>query len=297
MRRAGVGFLACPGTLPNSPTRRSDAFEHDRQVDALRPALAAQRIELIEIDWAAPLEDFGGLSLVMLGTAWDYQDRKDEFLARLEALETRGVAACNPPDVVRWNATKTYLMGLAERGAATVPTLWLDDASHGDVVAAFDHFGTDRVVVKRQVGAGALGQHSFTCDHPPAGNWTLGHPAMIQPFLPAIAEEGEYSFVFIEGEFSHAILKRPAAGDYRIQSMFGGIDQAITPAPADLASARAVLASLPFSALLYARIDMIRLADGALAVMEAELIEPFLYPLEGPELGERLATALANLIT
>ena len=292
---ARIGFLACPGTLPASPERRSDAYEHDRQVDALRPALAAQGFELVEIDWAAPLDDFEGLALVMLGTAWDYQDRLDEFIARLEALEARGIAVCNPPQVVRWNARKTYLQDLAERGAATVPTLWLDDASRGDVLSAFDRFETDRVVVKRQVGAGALGQHSFTRDDPPAAGWTLGHPAMIQPFLPAIAEEGEYSFVFVGGAFSHAILKRPAAGDYRIQSMFGGIDTAIKPAPADLAAAEAVLASLPFDDLLYARIDMIR-AGGTLAVMEAELIEPFLYPLEGPGLGERVADAVARLL-
>jgi len=37
---------------------------------------------------------------------------------------------------------------------------------------------------------------------------------------------------------------------------------------------------------------MVRLEDGALAVIEAELIEPYLYPEQGPEFGKRLADTL-----
>ena len=86
------------------------------------------------------------------------------------------MAVCNPPEVVRWNADKRYLRDLAERGATTVPTLWLDDAGPNDVLAAMDQFAADRVVVKRQVGAGGLGQHSFTRDalpDPEAGRAAL----------------------------------------------------------------------------------------------------------------------------
>ena len=37
---------------------------------------------------------------------------------------------------------------------------------------------------------------------------------------------------------------------------------------------------------------MVRLDSGALAVIEAELIEPYLYPEQGPEFGRRLADVL-----
>lgn len=289
-----VGFLACAGTLPGAGPRRGDAFEHDLQVAALRPALAARGSELVEIDWRAPLEQFADLGCVLLGTAWDYQDRAVEFVARLEALAARGITVCNAPEVVRWNIDKGYLGELARRGAATVPTLWHDDAGRAEVEAAMDHFGADRVVVKRRVGAGGEGQHSFTRDSLPEAGWRMGRPAMIQPFLPAILEEGEFTFVFVDGRFSHGVNKRAAAGEYRIQSIFGGREASYDPAPADLATAEAVIAALPFTDLLYARIDMVRLPGGELAVMEAELIEPYLYPEQGPELGERLAQALAQ---
>ena len=37
---------------------------------------------------------------------------------------------------------------------------------------------------------------------------------------------------------------------------------------------------------------MVRGLDGVLALIEAELIEPYLYPLQGQELGGRLAKAV-----
>lgn len=289
-----IGFMACAETLPGAGERRGDAFEHDLEVAALRPAFAEAGLELIEIDWRAPLADFEGMALVLLGTAWDYQDHPDEFLARLDELVARGVAVYSPPEVVRWNIDKRYLEDLAARGAVTVPTLWLEDVDAAGVEAAMDHFGSDRVVVKRQVGAGALGQHSFSRDALPEVGWRMGKPCMVQPFLASVPDEGEYTFLFIDGAFSHGVLKRPATGEYRIQSLYGGSEHDFTPAPADLATAQAVVAALPFAVPLYCRIDMARLPSGELAVMEAEMIEPYLYPEQGPHLGETLARAILS---
>lgn len=251
-------------------------------------------MELVEIDWRVPLEAFADITLVMLGTAWDYQDHAEEFAEKLEALAKQGTIVCNSPDVVRWNADKRYLENLASAGAQTVPTLWHDNPLRADIVSAFDHFGIDRVVAKRRVGAGALGQHSFTPANLPPPDWQMGHAAMIQPFLPSVEEEGEYSFVFIDGEFSHGVLKRPARGDYRVQSLFGGMESHYTPARSDLARAKSVVDAIPFSDLLYCRIDMLRLPNGELAVMEAEMIEPYLYPEQGPGLGKAIAKAITS---
>ena len=287
-----IGFLACADTLPGEGPRRGDAFEHDLEVAALRPAFAEAGLELIEIDWRAPLEAFEGMALVLLGTAWDYQDHPEEFLARLEALEAEGIAVRNPPEVVRWNADKGYLRELAQRGAATVPTLWRDDLDRAGALAAMDELGSERIVVKRQVGAGGFGQHSFSRASPPEEGWRMGRPCMVQPFLPSVVEEGEYTFVFIDGAFSHGVLKRAAEGEYRIQSLYGGYECDYTPSAADLSTAQAVVQALPFDEVLYCRIDMARLPSGELAVMEAEMIEPYLYPQQGPQLGKRLAAAI-----
>jgi len=289
-----IAFLACADTLPGPGQRRGDAFEHDLEIAALRPAFEAAGLDLVEIDWRAPLETFDGAVLALLGTAWDYQDYPQDFLAKLDALAGKGITVCNPPEIVRWNADKGYLLDLSERDVPVIPTIWHDDAGRADIADALDRFETDRVVVKRRVGAGALGQHSFSREALPDTDWRMGHACLIQPFLASVVEEGEFTFVFIDGEFSHGVLKQAAAGDYRIQSLYGGKESVFAPSTTDLASARAVISALPFKDPLYARIDMARLPSGELAVMEAEMIEPYLYPEQGPDLGERLAKAVLS---
>ena len=292
-----IAFFGCADTLPGSPTRRADAFEHDVQIAALRAGFAGIDATVSAIDWRAPLAELIGYDLALLGSAWDYTARKREFLERLEALEAAGVIVCNPANVVRWNGDKVYLQQLAALGAPSIPTLWPDDPAAADVLAAFDHFDCERVVVKHRVGSGAVGQESFTRAAPPAPGWRLGQAGMIQPFLAAIQSEGEFSFIFVDGALSHALIKRAAPGDYRIQSLYGGREVAHTPSPAEHAAAAAVMALLPFEAApLYARIDMVRGADGALALIEAELIEPYLYPEQGPEFGRLLASAVCKKI-
>ena len=291
-----IAFLACPTTLPGSPQRRPDAFEHDLLFDALNAGLAG-RAELSAIDWRAPLEQLTLFDIAYLGTPWDYTEAKDEFLGRLDALEAAGVRVFNPVAVIRWNADKLYLKELEERGAPSIPTLWPEAPNAADVTAAFTRFGTDRVVVKRRIGAGAIGQDSFTLASPPPADWHMDQPAMIQPFLPAIQSEGELSFIFVSGQLSHALIKRAAQGDYRIQSLYGGTEVPLSPAPDDRAAAEAVMAMLPFTQPpLYARIDMVRLDNGQLAVIEAELIEPYLYPEQGPDFGQRLANAVLETL-
>lgn len=290
-----IAFLGCAETLPGSPTRRPDAFEHDLQLAALRDGLAG-RAQVTEIDWQAPLEQFTRFDLAILGTPWDYTEHKDAFVARLEALEAAGVKVCNSPEVVRWNADKRYLRELEQRGAASIPTLWPDAPDENAVAAAFAHFDCERVVVKRRVGAGAIGQESFTRGDPRLTGWRMDQPALIQPFLPAIQAEGELSFIFVSGRFSHALIKRARSGDYRIQSLYGGTEVTLDPSPSDRTTAESIMAMLPFTAPpLYARIDMVRLDSGELAVIEAELIEPYLYPLQGPGFGRMLAEGVLEL--
>ena len=286
-----IGFLTCPGTHPGSPARRDDAFEHDYQVEALRPSMAARGQELVEIDWRCPIGAFAEMPLILIGTPWDYHDAEQEFLAQLDALEAAGHQICNSASLVRWNSRKTYLRDLEDRGAATIPTIWLERADSSDIASAFDQFEGNTVVAKRQVGAGAEGQ-SIHFKASLDQSWTMDQPMMLQPFLPQIQSDGEYSFLFVDGQFSHALVKLPTAGDYRVQSLYGGSEQPLDPAPTDLAAARAIIEAIPHELPLYARIDMVRGEDGGLLVMEAELIEPYLYPMQGPKLGTLMAEAI-----
>ena len=157
------------------------------------------------------------------------------------------------------------------------------------VDAAFDHFGVEALVVKPQVSAGS----DRTMRVARGAAVAPMADAIIQPFLPAVGEEGELSLFYIAGAFSHAARKVAAAGDFRVQPQFGGIVTAIAPPPEAIAIAERALAAAPVMPC-YARIDLLRLTDGTLALIELEAIEPDLYPDLEPRVRERLAAAVAS---
>lgn len=275
-------------------SRREDAWEHDLEFEPMQRACAKRGIELVTRIWDDPelvIDDFDAF---VVGTTWDYQERVAEFLAMLgRVAETKPLF--NSLDVVRWNLDKRYLQDLESRGVAIVPTLFADDASDTTIGRAFDHFETDRLVVKPVVGAGAWRQVLVTRGSPlPPTEQRPPAAAMVQPFLESVTIEGEYSFLFFDGEFSHCALKRPAAGDYRVQSLYGGREAVHEPTEHEIAACKRVLGAAR-ERLLYARVDMVRHA-GELALIELEVVEPYLYPEQGPQLGERFAAALERML-
>ncbi len=282
-----IAYLASRVTLPGSPIRRTDAFEHDLMMDAMREPFAARGFRLEDLAWDDAKVDWSRYDGVIIGTTWDYWDRLEAYLAALERIEEQ-TRLFNGAALVRWNCRKTYLRELEAKGARLIPTLWLDVADEAAAKAAFDTLQTDDVVFKRQVGAGAKDQHRLRRGEAIP---VMPHAMMAQPFLPMIQTEGEMSFIFIDGEFCHALVKRAQPGDYRIQSAYGGREEKISPSTDDLAAARAIIGTLD-EAPLYGRVDMLRGAEGGLLLMELEVIEPYLYPVEGPDLGERIAAAI-----
>lgn len=282
-----IAYLSSKVTLPGSPLRRSDAFEHDYMMDALRAPFAAEGLTVEDVDWADENQDWSRFDAALIGTTWDYWDQPELFLRTLEQIESK-TQLLNSASLVRWNSDKRYLKGLTEKGARTIPTLWIDQVGADEFKTAFEKLGSDDLVFKRQIGAGADGQYRLS----PADTLPdMPHPMMVQPFLSKIQEEGEYSFIFIGGQFSHALLKQAKSGDYRIQSSYGGRETAVTPSAENLTEASWILGMLD-EAPFYARVDMLRGDDDKLLLMELELIEPYLYPKEGPNLGKLMASAL-----
>ncbi|WP_027441438.1 hypothetical protein [Ponticaulis koreensis] len=287
-----IAYLSAYSVLPENPNRRSDAYEHDLQFACLSEPLVAAGHELVVVQWDRADVDWAQFDAALIGATWDYTDKREAFLARLEEIEALGVPVFNPSFLVRWNSRKTYLRELEDKGIACIPTIWADCPTAHELEAAFDTLNSQRIVVKRQVGAGAGGQILINRDDPLSD---YAYPAMIQPFMSSIQQEGEFSFIMIDGELSHALIKRAKTGDYRIQSAYGGYEEPIVPSADDLAAANSVLAVLD-EMPLYARVDMIRGNDGHLLLMELELIEPYLYPEQSDELGVILCRALCKRV-
>ena len=295
MTRPTIAYLSCTTTMPGSPQRREDAFEHDLSIGVLGMGLHYAGRSIVPVLWDSTEADWQQFEAAVIGTTWDYAKRCDEFTAQLRMIETQ-CRLLNGSAVAAWNSRKTYLADLGARGCPVVPTLWLDAPAEAACRAAFAAFDTDTLVIKPQVGAGAWRQVMLKRDDPwPQADALPPGGTMVQPFLQAIASEGEYSLLFFNRRFSHAVLKQPAAGDYRIQSSFGGRDVAIEPGKAEIEAAAAVLDAIDGD-LLYARVDMVRGPGGSLLLMELELIEPYLYPVHAPQMAAAFARAYCELI-
>ena len=290
MRR--VAFLTASCMIAGRAETRDDHWEHDLEFPPLRVGCAGAGIELEAVVWDDPALAIDRFDAFVVGTTWDYPEKPARFGERLAAIAERR-PLFNPLPTLRWNLHKSYLRDLAACGVAVVPTLWRQRADAESIHRAFDELDAEEIVVKPVVGAGAWRQVRLgRGDTLPPAEELPPAETMVQPFLPAVASEGEYSLVFFGRRFSHCALKVPVAGDYRVQSIFGGTEVPCQPSEAELATARAVVDAVE-GPLLYARVDMVR-HDGKLLLMELELVEPYLYPEQGPDMGTAFAAALAE---
>lgn len=244
--------------------------------------------------WTAP-GDISHFALVLPMIAWGYQRDCRAWFALLDRMEAEGLPVINPASVLRWNTDKAYLSQLADTGIATVPTRVTLALTHNDITSSVEAFGTDILVVKPPISGGADGTFKLgPADAIP--DKVSGKPMMIQPYQPSIAEEGEFSLFYFDGHFSHAIIKRPAAGDFRVQDQFGGYEESISAPDEAKTSANAALAATSqitrTGPLTYARVDMVRDRAGVFRLMELELIEPSLFLHFADDKGTAFAEAV-----
>ncbi len=264
----------------------------------LQQELTRRGAVAVPVCWDAEVA-WGNFDAILIRSPWDYYKRYAEFLLWLDRIEACGAPVWNPVSVLRWNAEKGYMRALGAAGVPTTPTAWL---RRGSVIRALDLMaerGWSEIVVKPTVSATAFETFRVGPDVTPKEEariaaLLLERDLMVQPYLPAIAATGEYSLLFFAGEFSHAVLKRPVAGDFRVQNEFGGTVSAVQVEPLLVAEARAVITAAP-GPLLYARVDGC-VVDGHLMLMELELVEPSLFFREDPAAAGRMATALESLL-
>jgi glutathione synthase/RimK-type ligase-like ATP-grasp enzyme len=272
-----IALLVSSNLLPGAGETRVDVFEFDEELATLTPAFAAEGLTLEPRLWDDALDYAADYDALLPLMVWDYfEGNEARFLETMEAA-AKITPVFNTPEILRWNADKSYLSGLSDKGAPVIPTRTVHSVSEADATAAFDAFGTDKIVIKPIVGGGAWRQVLHTKGEAwPKADQLPPEGALIQPFLSSVVEEGEFSLLYFEGQFSHALRKIAKDGDYRIQSSYGGREEAYVPSAAERATAQAVLASLEATPL-YARVDLLRGLDGQLALIELELIEPYLY--------------------
>lgn len=261
--------------------------------------LAALGLEAVPTVWDAPDAPWDEFAAVLVRSCWDYHRRLDEFLGWVARLETMGVPLWNPPALLRWNSHKRYLRDLGATGVATAPTRWL---RRGEDVVLAELLRAEEwpdAVVKPAVSASAFGTWRASLvtaaqDQARLAELLAVGDVLVQPYLAEVRAPGEWSLLFYGGRYSHAVLKRPAAGDFRVQWEFGG--SAVTAAPPArlVGDAERVLQLAPGKAL-YARVDGVE-GGGSLILTELELIEPHLFLGWHRDAAARLARACATAL-
>jgi len=268
----------------------NDPHYVDPELPVIAEALAAVGVSVDVVSWDDEV-DWAAYALVVVRSPWDYFDRVVEFFEWAAAVElvTRIV---NPVDVLRWNSHKGYLVELAAKGVPTVPTRLIPGESV-DVDAQLAECPWEEVVVKPAIGGGArktLRARRDTAEaREHAEMLSREGDVIVQPFVPGIVD-GERSLVFFGGALSHAVLKVPASGDYRVQYFHGGSELEHAPDSAELRVALAAIDNAP-GRLTYARVDLVDW-EGAPSLIELEAVEPDLYLRDSPERLDRFAAAV-----
>lgn len=253
-------------------------WAYDPQAEALRQGGA----EIDPIAWTEAA-NLSAYDVVLPLVAWGYHLEYARWLELLDRAEAERWPILNPPALLRWNSDKAYLAELGERGVPTVPTLAVESCCDADIEEARRRFASDWLVIKPPVSASAVGVHRLgPNENVPAE--TRGQPMIIQPLIEEISRTGEFSLMLFDGQFSHAVVKRPRAGDFRVQEYLGGMTLPSPAPPGSVELARRALAAAPAKAT-YARVDIVPDDRGVLRIMELELIEPSLFLEHAPDEG------------
>ncbi|MBP2702847.1 hypothetical protein JOL79_03390 [Microbispora sp. RL4-1S] len=261
-------------------------FDDEREI--VLAAWLGAGLEGAPVVWDDPRVDWSSFDAVVVRSAWDYVERRDEFVAwahRVGAV-TR---LFNPAPIIEWNTDKTYLRDL---GVPTVPTHWVEPGQERAELPAWPEF-----VVKPAISGGAR-DTVRTTDRAAADEQVTrllgqGRTVMVQPYVTSVEHEGELSMLYFGGQFSHAV---------RRHAMLTGVAQTAEnkarlrdPDDDQFALAERTLAQVA-PGLLYARVDLVRMPDGEPVLMELEVTEPYLflsYELAAPDL---FAETLAGLL-
>lgn len=265
-------------------------------------ALENRNCQVIPVVWNSPEIDWTTYDIVVIRNIWDYHTQADTFRAWLDYLDEREIPILNPSNLLRWNIEKSYLQELHQHGVRTLPTIF----AKGQLLhlqQTLEKQAWNAAVLKPVVSASGENTWQITTETAMASqerfDW-LNHQLgmMLQPLAPQFQQEGEYSLVFFDGIFSHAMLKKPAPNNLFVQEEQGGSLQVVDVPTELIQSAKSALETVQNLTNVmpsYARVDGIRDDDGFI-LMEMECIEPQLYFTKAPHAAERFADVILQAI-
>lgn len=253
-------------------------------------------IQVQAVPWDGDPIDWTLFDGVILRSCWNYHLQPQKFMNWLDALEKQRIRVFNPVTVVRSNLHKSYLLTLQQKGVLIPETQLISQGSSVNLNEIMNRWGWEKAVVKPAISATAwktfVAHAGNTRDEQSFQNSLLQCDLLVQNFIPEIGS-GELSLIFFQKKFSHAVIKKPKAGDFRVQDNFGGTIEPMTPPVAIIKQARSILNHVA-EPLFYARVDGL-VINNQFLLMELELIEPVLFFKQAPAAAQLFTKALFNL--
>ncbi|NBC04310.1 MAG: hypothetical protein GVY20_11465 [Bacteroidetes bacterium] len=247
-----------------------------------------------QVSWRNQQVDWNDFDVVVIRSPWDYHEDPENFFHTLERIENSSALLENNLSLVEWNSNKRYLFDLQNGGVDIVPTLLKESYDGREWDSYFEHFSTDEIIIKPTVGASAV--DTFRIKRKNRNNYQSklkslfnDRAFLVQPFIPSVITEGEFSLFYFGDTYSHTILKTPKSNDFRVQEEHGGRLLLVEPEEKLLSAGDQIL-NLIEPDPLYTRIDLVRTENNQFLLMELELIEPSLYFNMDPESPDRFAT-------
>ena len=231
--------------------------------------------------WDNPSINWKKFDVVIIKSTWDYFIEKiNLFYNWLDHLKQNNIPCLNNPDLIRWNSDKHYLLDIAWAGLNIVPTYIIEKNESFDLKLLFEKFNTDELIIKPCISGGAMNTirvntETYTEHIDQLKEWTSTEAYLVQPLKKEILTNGEWSFIFFNGKFSHQILKTAKEGEFRIQHFFGGKINTPENNEALIIEAQNYIDRFAKDAL-YARVDGVW-SNNQFELMELELIEPYLF--------------------
>lgn len=265
-------------------------------ITAVEP-LRKRGIDVRAAVWNDPTVNWDGTTAIIIRSPWDYYLDIGGFTGWLDRIEALGIPVWNPLPVLRWNINKHYLEDLRAEGVPIPHTVWCEQGTKADLTSVLKTAGLSEAVVKPIISAS--GHRTFRTSPESASlhqkefdEIVHSSGAIVQEYLHGVRDEGEWSFLFFGGRFSHTVLKKPASHEFRVQEEHGGEYFSELPDKDLIRQAEDIVRRVNYP-LLYARADGINV-NGTLVLIELELVEPQLFLPFHPEGAERFANAVAE---
>ncbi|HZY97287.1 MAG TPA: hypothetical protein VFE35_09305 [Candidatus Cybelea sp.] len=241
--------------------------------------LRKRRLSVSIAVWNDPQVDWRASRLCVLRSTWDYYRHYGEFITWL-ARAAGATTLRNDPSLVRWNAHKSYLRDLERAGVPVVPTVWINQGESRRLAELSELLGSQDLVIKPARGAATHGVllvrnegAALMMGQAHLNTLSRTQDVLVQPYVETVVTHGERALIFLDGRFSHAVVKKPFDTALAIRDARSAL---VSAAPDELSVASKALAAVP-GAPLYARVDLIHDLELNARVSEVELIEPGLY--------------------